>query len=118
MAQDSEREMSLSRLKLYLRQAKPNQSSSAGGFKGYLAFVDSVLGERPEDAAMVEAVGGGEDIGDMEATLLDRFGLAADSYVIDVGCGSGRLARPLARMPQLRYLGSDINQKLLDYAAR
>jgi SAM-dependent methyltransferase len=110
--------MSLGRLKLFLRQAKPSQSSSAGGFKGYLAFVDSVLGQRPEDAAMIEAVGGGEDVGDMEATLLDRFGLAANSHVIDVGCGSGRLARPLARLPQVRYLGTDINQKLLDYAAK
>jgi len=110
--------MSLSRLKLFLRQAKPNRSNSASGFKGYLAFVDSILRQRPEDEAMIEAVGGGEDIGDMQLTLLDRFGLAADSYVIDVGCGSGRLARPLARLPRVRYLGTDINQKLLDYAVK
>ena len=110
--------MNLRNLKRFFQQARPDRANSARGFKGYLAFVDSVLKQRPEDAAMIEAVGGGEDIGDMEATLLDRFGLTAQSYVIDVGCGSGRLARPLARLPGVRYLGTDINQKLLDYATR
>lgn len=110
--------MKLPALKIFSRQHKPESRKSARGFRGYLAFVDSVLKDRPDDAAMIEAVGGGEDIGDMEATLVGRFGLAATSYVIDVGCGSGRLARPLARLPQVRYLGTDINQKLLDYAAK
>src|SRR5436190_7018971 len=107
--------MKLSRLKIFSRERRRDKLGQS--FKGYPAFFEHVLRGRPRDEAMIEAVGGGHDIGDMEATLLDRFGLATDSYVIDVGCGSGRLARPLARLPQLRYLGTDISQTLLDYAA-
>jgi len=108
--------MRLAGLKLFSRERGSNKA--AAGFKGYHAFFEQVLRGRPRDEAMIEAVGGGHDIGDMEVTLLDRFGLAADSYVIDVGCGSGRLARPLARLPQMRYLGTDISQTLLDYAEK
>lgn len=106
--------MRFTRPKIFSREGRPGKL--AQGFKGYPAFFEHVLKGRPRDEAMIEAVGGGHDIGDMEATLVGRFGLAADSYVIDVGCGSGRLARPLARLPHVRYLGTDISQTLLDYA--
>lgn len=108
--------MKLARLKALFRERKP--SNLVQNFKGYTAFFEQVLKEHPIDEGMIQAVGGGHDIGDIEAALLGRFGLAADSYVIDVGCGSGRLARPLARLPGVRYLGTDISQTLLDHAAR
>src|SRR6476659_6448518 len=98
--------MKLTRLTALFRNREPNKLVQK--FKGYEAFFEHVLRQRPDHEGMIEAVGGGHDIGDMEATLRDRFGLAADSYVIDVGCGSGRLARPLASLPRLRYLGTDI----------
>jgi SAM-dependent methyltransferase len=108
--------MKLTGLKALFREREPGKVLQ--NFKGYAAFFEQVLKQQPGDAGMIEAVGGGHDIGDMEATLLGRFGLAADSYVIDVGCGSGRLARPLARLSGVRYLGTDISQALLDHAAR
>src|ERR1051325_6477011 len=107
--------MKLKRLTAFLRDLAPNRLVQ--NFKGYHAFFEQVLSRRPGHEGMIEAVGGGHDIGDMEATLLDRFGRAAHSYVIDVGCCSGRLARPLAGLARLRYLGTDISQTLLDYAA-
>jgi SAM-dependent methyltransferase len=108
--------MKLTGLKFLARRGKSVRP--APGFRGYPAFFEHVLKTRPRDEAMIEAVGGGHDIGDMEVTLLDRFGLKPDDYVIDIGCGSGRLARPLAKLSQLRYLGTDISQTLLDYAAK
>src|SRR4051812_29672260 len=108
--------MKLTGFKELLRARAPNKLLQ--DFKGYAAFFDHVLKRRPGDDGMIEAVGGGHDIGDIEATLLGRFGLAADGYVIDVGCGSGRLARPLARLSGVRYLGTDISQTLLDHAAK
>src|SRR4051812_15740956 len=110
--------MKLSWWKTFFTATQTGQATICPDFKGYPAFFQHVLKERPDDAAMIEAVGGGDHIGDIELTLLDRFGLAPDSYVIDVGCGSGRLARPLGRLPQVRYLGTDISQTLLDYAAK
>jgi SAM-dependent methyltransferase len=95
-----------------------------GGNKGahgrflndYRSLVDRLLASIPRDEAMIAAVGGNDKFGDLEFALLDRFGLAENGYLIDVGCGSGRLTRRAAKVPQLKYLGTDINQKLLQYA--
>jgi SAM-dependent methyltransferase len=67
--------------------------------------------------AMQEAVGGEfESIGQMELDLLASVGLPDDGYLIDVGCGSGRLAAPLSRCWKGNYLGTDIVPELLDHA--
>jgi len=64
------------------------------------------------------AVGGQFDsFGTLERELLIRYGLQPDGYVIDVGCGSGRLAKPLSQyLPAGKYLGTDIVPELVDYA--
>jgi SAM-dependent methyltransferase len=98
--------------------------STRGGNKGahgrflndYRTLVDRLLASKPRDEAMLVAIGGNDNYGDLEFALLDRFGLGENGYLIDVGCGSGRLARRVARLPQVKYLGTDINQKLLQYA--
>jgi SAM-dependent methyltransferase len=69
------------------------------------------------DAALRRAVGGEfVAIGKLEYYLLRSRGLKDDHFVVDVGCGSGRLACQLAPFPELRYVGCDVVPRLLEYA--
>jgi len=69
------------------------------------------------DEAFRQAIGGDfVAVGKLEYHLLISLGLKDADFVIDVGCGSGRLACQLARLPQLNYLGTDVVPTLLDYA--
>ena len=65
------------------------------------------------------AVGGAYDeVGRAEVAILRQFGLTDGMAVIDLGCGSGRLAKHLGLNFQgLEYLGIDVIQEFLDYAA-
>jgi 2-polyprenyl-3-methyl-5-hydroxy-6-metoxy-1,4-benzoquinol methylase len=84
--------------------------------KDYEAFVDMLLANFPRDEAMSHAVGGAyEETGRKERAILEYAGLKPGMSLVDVGCGSGRLSSALADMP-LNYLGTDVVQKLLDYA--
>jgi ubiquinone/menaquinone biosynthesis C-methylase UbiE len=86
---------------------------------GYEQLVKNLLASLPEDDAAAQAVGGNyEYYGVLEHALLRGEGLRDGSAVVDVGCGSGRLATKLARYPKLRYLGLDVVPELLDYARR
>lgn len=86
--------------------------------KDYNRHVTGLLKNYPLDDAMSRAVGGGYDaIGAVEANLLIRRGLREGDFLIDIGCGSGRLSSVLGcRLPSLRYLGTDVVPALLDYA--
>jgi ubiquinone/menaquinone biosynthesis C-methylase UbiE len=65
------------------------------------------------------AVGGEfETMGAIERDLVKYFGLHSNGYLIDVGCGSGRLAKPLSSYLRGRYLGIDVVPDLVDYARR
>lgn len=87
--------------------------------QNYPALVEHLLKHHPEDQAMALAVGGQyERFGVLEHALLRQCGLTPDSIVVDVGCGSGRLAFQLRRYPKLRYLGTDVVGALLAYAKR
>jgi SAM-dependent methyltransferase len=69
-----------------------------------------------DDAARM-AVGGDFDAtGLVMRQLLIHQGLQKDDYLIDVGCGSGRLAKPLAEYLDGKYLGIDVVPELLSYA--
>jgi ubiquinone/menaquinone biosynthesis C-methylase UbiE len=85
----------------------------------YEKHVAALLASHPIDEAMSLAVGGQYDeIGAAQAELLCRLGLRSGMSVVDIGCGSGRTAKHLGRLlPQLNYLGTDVVQSLLDYAA-
>lgn len=85
----------------------------------YEKHVAALLASHPLDEAMSLAVGGGyEAIGRTEAALLKRAGLRNGMSVVDIGCGSGRLASILGEAtPKVHYIGLDIVQSLLDYAA-
>jgi ubiquinone/menaquinone biosynthesis C-methylase UbiE len=72
-----------------------------------------------EESSHAQAVGGDFDtVGLLEFNLLKQAGLQPDHRVVDVGCGSGRLASKLANYltPQGGYVGTDILPNLLDHA--
>lgn len=85
----------------------------------YEKLVDRLVAEHPLDDAMAMAVGGAYDhIGQIEVDILRCAGLRGGMSLIDMGCGSGRLASALGKSGlHMNYLGIDIVQKLLDYAA-
>lgn len=87
----------------------------------YRRWVRDKLATSDETTAMQQAIGGEyEAIGAIECDLLIWQGLQQDGSVVDVGCGSGRLAVPLSRYlgPEASYLGTDVVPELLDYARR
>lgn len=99
---------------LALREKQPHFVSD------YTAYVRDLIKKHPLDEAMSYAVGGSYDLtGSLLVEVLERCGLKEGMSVIDLGCGSGRLAKHLGiRYPGIRYLGIDIVQELLDYAKK
>ena len=90
--------------------------STPGGRRSYLDFVKTLRRRHPR-RAMELAVGGEfEAIGALERQLLIQYGLPRDGYLIDVGCGSGRLAKPLASWLTGSYLGTDVVPELVKHA--
>jgi SAM-dependent methyltransferase len=84
-----------------------------------IRFVDALKGQMPHDKAMELAIGGGfELIGPIEVGLLRHYGLPEDGYLVDVGCGSGRLAKPLSAWLKGRYLGIDLVPALVAHARK
>lgn len=85
----------------------------------YRDFV-SRLRQTEEDIrmAMSKSVGGNFDyMGSLQKQFLVKTGLKESDYIIDIGCGSGRLASQLiSYITTGKYLGIDIVQDLLDYA--
>src|SRR3954468_22641502 len=72
------------------------------------------------DAVLQEAVGGEfQAIGQLEFFLVKQYlDITRACTVVDVGCGSGRLAAPLAPFREVRYVGTDIVPALLAHAKR
>ena len=86
----------------------------------YERLVSRLLKKHPIDEAMSLAIGGNYDhVGQIELDILRHAGLCDGSSIVDIGCGSGRLASALSRSGlKISYLGTDIVKKLLDYAAK
>jgi SAM-dependent methyltransferase len=83
----------------------------------YTRLTDRLKEGRTHSAAMRRAVGGEfESFGVIERELLRFYGLETDAYLIDIGCGSGRLTQALAEDHDGRYLGTDIVPELLQFA--
>jgi len=71
------------------------------------------------ESAMQQGVGGNFDaIGVIERELLIQHGLRPQDYLIDVGCGSGRLAQQLPSYLTGRYLGIDVVPEFVAHAQR
>jgi SAM-dependent methyltransferase len=86
----------------------------------YRRLVQALVARLPLEEAMSRAVGGSFDaVGELEKQLLLQLGLRPDHTVIDVGCGSGRLAKALVpHLAQGHYGGTDVVDELLQFAAQ
>ncbi len=100
-----------------LKASKKSQVNKLDSKMMYSNLVETLKKECNTDQSMKLAVGGEfEAIGILELETLKYFGLKEDSYVIDIGCGSGRLAKPLSQYLKGKYLGIDIVPELISYA--
>jgi ubiquinone/menaquinone biosynthesis C-methylase UbiE len=85
--------------------------------EAYREFVRSLSRRHTQTRAMELAIGGEfEAFGILEREILIRYGLQPSQYVIDVGCGSGRLANGLSPYLTGPYLGIDVVPDLVEYA--
>jgi SAM-dependent methyltransferase len=85
----------------------------------YEKLVLDLIEKHPLEEAMQIAVGGNYDhFGTVELNILRHAGLKTHDSLLDMGCGSGRLAHAIGEsgLP-VEYTGFDIIQNLLDYAA-
>lgn len=72
--------------------------------------------EMPFEDAVKYHVGGIERyyvIGAIECRLMEMEGLSNGNYLIDLGCGSGRLAGALRSKFDIKYLGLEIVERLV-----
>jgi ubiquinone/menaquinone biosynthesis C-methylase UbiE len=84
----------------------------------YQKLVDHLVATKPIDEAMSSAVGGAyHEVGAIERDLVRWAGLKDGMTLVDLGCGSGRLAHTLGKDSKIELTGIDIVQALLDYAA-
>lgn len=99
------------------RRDANNWSSKTDFNKTYRRLVKTLNTLHTRDEAMKLAVGGEfEALGILERETLIYHGLKKDNYLIDVGCGSGRLAKPLSEYLNGPYLGIDVVPDLIAYA--
>jgi SAM-dependent methyltransferase len=83
----------------------------------YRKHAAGLLGRHDEKRAMALAVGGDyEAVGTLEYFLLLQHGLQRGHTVVDVGCGSGRLAVQLKEYLTGTYIGIDVVPELHEYA--
>jgi len=71
-----------------------------------------------EETAEIVVGGQFEAVGQLLRDTVIHFGLRPTDYLIDVGCGSGRLAKPLSEYLTGKYLGIDVVPELLNYARK
>jgi SAM-dependent methyltransferase len=71
----------------------------------------------PPREELVGSTGGGDfiEVGDEFFTLFRRAGLRPTDDVLDVGCGAGRMARPLAGWLEGRYEGFDVEPAAIEW---
>jgi SAM-dependent methyltransferase len=82
--------------------------------KSYRRLVKNLLNRHHRAKAMAAAVGGQfEAFGILSRQILTGAGLKDSDYLVDVGCGSGRLSHVLNVE---RYLGTDVVPDLLRHA--
>ena len=85
----------------------------------YEKLLKKLLQNHDYDEAMSLIVGGLYDkVGNLEYYLLKYFGLEKNHNILDIGCGSGRLAYSLKNFLSGKYVGYDILQDPLDYAKK
>jgi SAM-dependent methyltransferase len=70
--------------------------------------------------ALIEAIGGGDyiSVGDQFFDIFKLAGLKPPDDVLDVGCGVGRMARPLAGWLEGHYEGFDPSSRAIRWCSR
>lgn len=85
--------------------------------QSYNKQTNELLKKFDRKKAMSVAVGGDfEAVGILEYCLLIQNGLQKQHNVVDVGCGSGRLAFQLREFLDGQYIGTDVVPDLYEYA--
>lgn len=85
--------------------------------KNYQRYTKELLQTHDRKQAMSLAVGGEFDaIGKIEYSILVKYGLQKQHTIVDVGCGSGRLAFQLREFLTGEYIGTDVVPDLYEYA--
>lgn len=108
---------------LSVKPIKHDASSFERDQRVYRELSSELLNDSQKNDAYAIAVGSidSEDFaffGKMEADLLYQYGLSDKSCLVDVGCGSGRLAVALADRFKGSYLGTDISPELIRHARK
>jgi SAM-dependent methyltransferase len=82
---------------------------------GHQMRYDHLAASFPAAQVGAEYVGGGDPIlvGYQEMAIVHAYGKISGSFIIDIGCGIGRLARHLVYQDIRRYLGLDVIQPIL-----
>lgn len=71
----------------------------------YNKLVKTKLSVTDKKSAMEQSIGGNfHHFGILQRELLLQQGLKQDDEILDIGCGSGRLANALKEMPDLTYI--------------
>jgi ubiquinone/menaquinone biosynthesis C-methylase UbiE len=105
--------------KIFSKSNSSQQISKTDYHATYSLHLQTLKANHSYDRAMKLAVGGEfEAAGILERQALIHFGLKKGDYLIDIGCGSGRLALPLSEYLTGRYLGIDIMPELVEYARK
>ena len=88
-----------------------------GYVQTYKATLAALTAAHGREMAMELIVGGQyREIGILEKSVLLTLGLQPAHTLVDIGCGSGRLAVALKDYLTGRYIGTDILGEALDYA--
>ncbi len=85
--------------------------------RSYEKLLDDLVAAHGREEAMSLIVGGQyRAIGILESSALRTHGLRPEHTLVDVGCGSGRLAVALREFLKGRFCGTDVLEKALAYA--
>ena len=85
--------------------------------ESYEAHLHCLRQQHGEARAMEVIVGDHYDaVGALEARVLQTLGLRPGDTVVDVGCGTGRLASQLAKGHPGRFIGIDLLPELVEFA--
>src|SRR5687768_10844706 len=85
--------------------------------RSYELHLAHLIKHHGRDAAMELVVGGQyHQIGILESSALITLGLSPDHTLVDVGCGSGRLAFQLKSYLRGQYIGTDLLDESLRFA--
>lgn len=86
--------------------------------KIYKTFAGRLMRRPPEEDVLSRAVGGEfEGMGRILFNLVRFCGLQPDHFLVDVGCGPGRLAKPLSSFLSGSYLGIDLVPEFIEHAS-